>query len=193
MNEPPNSTTTLFTIGHSNHQADDFFALLQTYQIQTLVDIRRFPQSKKYPRFDLEALEESLPRNGITYHWLEALGGWRKGLAEQSPNRGLEILGYRHYADYMLTKPFIHAVGQLITIAKLRTSAIMCAEKNPPHCHRIILSDYLVAQGMDVIHIVDLEKRIKHQLNPLAMITPEREVLYPKPAVPLQGTLFDVS
>src|SRR5207248_1894441 len=99
---------TLFTIGHSTHPLDQFLALLRQHEIEALVDIRRFPSSRKWPHFNRENLAEAMEKSGIEYHWLEALGGRRQKQknGSPSPNLGLQNEGFRNYADYMLTEEF---------------------------------------------------------------------------------------
>src|ERR1700747_1693094 len=94
----------IFTVGHSNHPLDRFLILLAKHEIEALVDIRRFPGSRKHPHFNHENLATALQEAGIEYRWIEALGGRRHKQAEESPNLGLRNESFRNYADYMLTK-----------------------------------------------------------------------------------------
>ncbi len=178
----------VFTVGHSNHRLEDFLSLLRTHAIASVVDIRRYPSSKRFHHFDGEWLEQALPAKGMTYHWFEDLGGWRQGLGDRSPNKGIEQEGFRNYADHMLTEPFGHAVVRLLTIARIRTTVLMCAEKDYHQCHRYYLSDYLVTRGVEVYHIMDLDRTVTHTLSPGAVVQPDKTILYP-PA-PQQGLLF---
>ena len=107
-NESP-APITLYSIGHSNHSLAAFLELLAAFHIKTLVDIRSYPYSTKMTQFDMEYLEHQLLQHEITYHWFQDLGGFRKGLGEQSPNHGLKNDGFRAYADYMQSKDFHHA------------------------------------------------------------------------------------
>ena len=101
----------LFTIGHSNRSAEEFLSLLREFQIETVVDIRRYPSSHKFPHFNRETLRKLLSAQGIGYVWLELLGGRRHtGKSQDSPNIGLESPGFRNYADYMATDEFNKAV-----------------------------------------------------------------------------------
>ena len=79
----------ILTIGHSNHPLDRCLALLARHEVEALVDIRRFPGSRKHPHFSRDNLAASLPKSGVEYHWLEALGGRRPKRRDESPNRGL--------------------------------------------------------------------------------------------------------
>jgi uncharacterized protein (DUF488 family) len=189
FHETPVQSIELYSIGHSNHTIDEFLELLKHYGIRSLIDVRRQPHSSKFAQFDWKALEYSLLHHEITYHWFEDLGGWRKGLGEESPNLGLKDGGMRHYADYMLSDAFRAAVGRLIGIVRIRQTAIMCAEKHVQHCHRYLLSDYLTAQGMAVTHILDQVKHSTHELTRSAEWVEGRGLLYPGHPDE-QGTLF---
>ena len=88
----------LFSIGHSNQTLDRFLDLLTQHGIEALVDIRRFPGSKKYPHWGQENLAAALQEAGIEYHWIEALGGRRRSKkdAPASLNLGLRNEGFRN-------------------------------------------------------------------------------------------------
>src|SRR5690242_3616544 len=109
----------LFSIGHSNQPLDRFLGLLARHRIEALVDIRRFPGSRKYPHWSQGNLAAALQEAGIEYHWIEALGGRRRSKKADaaSPNLGLRNEGFRGYADYMLTEEFHRAAGRLLEIA----------------------------------------------------------------------------
>jgi uncharacterized protein (DUF488 family) len=147
------SLATLYTIGHSTRSLDDLIEALHAHQIKTLVDIRAFPMSRRLPQFNRESLAESLPAAGIRYVWMKALGGYRKKVLNDSPHIALRNDSFRNYADYMLTSEFQSAVGELIALAEEAPTAYMCAERVYFHCHRMLVSDWLVAQGHAVLHI----------------------------------------
>jgi len=169
----------IFTIGHSSRLFDEFLSLLREFKISALIDIRRFPGSRKFPHFNRQSLEITLPASGIEYLWLEDLGGRRSGpdLAN-SPNPGLKSPAFRHYADYMQTEQFQNAIKQLLLVASLKPAAVMCAEKLFWKCHRRLLSDYLTAQGVQVEHIIDSARLQSHKLSEGAVVTPELNVIY---------------
>ena len=144
---------TLYTIGHSTRTLDELIAALQAHQIQTLVDIRAFPMSRRLPQFNREALEKSLPEAGIRYVWMKALGGYRKKTLAESPNIALRNDSFRNYADYMLSAEFEAAAAELVALAKSSHTAYMCAERMYFQCHRMLVSDWLVAHGHEVLHI----------------------------------------
>jgi len=144
---------TLYTIGHSMRALDELVSALKAHSIETLVDIRAFPMSRRLPHFNRESLERSLPEQGIRYLWMKALGGYRKATGKESPHTALRNANFRNYADYTLTPEFEQAASELIQIASLSRTAYMCAERVYFRCHRTIVSDWLVAHGHEVLHI----------------------------------------
>jgi len=143
----------LYTVGHSTRSLDQLIETLQAHGIQTLVDIRAFPMSRRLPQFNRESLEKTLPAAGIRYVWMKALGGYRKKSREESPNLGLRNPSFRNYADYMLTPEFENAMAQLVALGEGSRTAYMCAERVYFRCHRMLVSDWLVAHGHEVMHI----------------------------------------
>ncbi len=144
---------TVYTIGHSTRSIEELIEALRAHQIQTLVDIRAFPMSRRLPQFNRESLEKSLAATGIRYIWMKALGGYRKKSLAESPNIALRTDSFRNYADYMLSLEFQQAAGELVKLAEESRSAYMCAERVYFHCHRMLVSDWLVAHGHEVLHI----------------------------------------
>ena len=178
---------TVFTIGHSNRTAEEFLSLLKEYEIGTVADIRRFPSSRKNPHFDAKLLEPLLQENGIEYVWLESLGGRRKSSGRESLNLLLRSTGFRNYADYMMTQEFRGAARSLISIISQQRTALMCAERLYWKCHRMLLSDYLTANGVEVIHILSHEQTRRHELTSGAVISSDRCVRYPAATAQEEG------
>ena len=175
-------TTNLFTIGHSNHSLEHFLGLLRRYDAEVLVDVRRFPGSRKFPHFAQPALAEALREAGLEYRWIESLGGRRaKATTAPSPNLGLRNQSFRNYADYMMTAEFRDGVEQLRLVAASRRTAIMCSESVFWRCHRRLISDYVVAQGWAVQHIFPAGDAKPHALTSEATIAPGG-VIYPADA-----------
>lgn len=143
----------LYTVGHSTRTLDDLIETLRAHEIQTLVDIRAFPASRRLPQFNRESLEKSLPEAGIRYVWMKALGGYRKKILPESPHIALRNDSFRNYADYMLTPEFEKAADELVALAEQSRTAYMCAERVYFHCHRMLVSDWLVGHGHEVLHI----------------------------------------
>jgi uncharacterized protein (DUF488 family) len=156
---------TLYTIGHSTRTLEELIQALQAHSIQTLVDIRSFPMSRRLPYFNRENLEKALSDAGIQYVWMRALGGRRKKIREDSPNIGLRSPSFRNYADYMLTSEFQNAAADLVKLAEHSRTAYMCAERVYFRCHRMLVSDYLVAHGHEVLHIDATSPTKPHKLT----------------------------
>lgn len=167
----------LFTIGHSTRTFDELIAVLQAHAIQDLVDIRSFPLSRRLPHFNRESLEASLPTHGIQYVWMKDLGGRRKKSLEDSPNVALRNDSFRNYADYMLSPEFGRAITELINVAEQARTAYMCAERVYFRCHRMLVSDWLVAHGHEVLHIDDAKPPKPHKLTSEARLT-DGQLLY---------------
>jgi uncharacterized protein (DUF488 family) len=144
---------TLYTIGHSTRTLDDLIATLQAHRIEILADIRAFPMSRRLPHFNRDSLQQSLPAAGIRYVWMKPLGGYRKKVLDESPHLALRNQSFRNYADYMLTPEFDDAVHELLAHAEQSRTCYMCAERLYFRCHRMLLSDWLVAHGHEVLHI----------------------------------------
>jgi uncharacterized protein (DUF488 family) len=155
---------TLYTIGHSTRTLKELIDALRAHSIGTLVDIRAFPMSRRLPHFNRESLEKALPEAGIRYVWMKDLGGRRKKLLGESPNIALRNESFRNYADYMLTPQFDAAMSELINLGEQSRTAYMCAERVYFQCHRMLVSDWLVAHGHEVLHIDDAKPARPHQL-----------------------------
>jgi len=193
MKTETKKTSRIYTIGHSNLSFEQFASLLKEHEIGLVADIRRYPSSRKFPHFNRPVLSELLAAENIDYLWLESLGGRRdKVKGNDSVNVGIKSPGFRYYADYMATDEFRRAANELLSAAEHSLSAIMCAEKLYWKCHRRLLSDYLTARHVKVIHILDPGKTSEHKLTQGAVIT-ETGVIYPMPEIgDKQRSLFDL-
>lgn len=186
-------TLQIFTIGHSNLSFEEFASLLREHGIGLVADIRRYPSSRKFPHFNRPVLSGLLAAESIDYLWLESLGGRRSAVKDtRSANIGLKNMGFRNYADYMETDEFRRAVDKLLSAAAKSRTALMCAEKLYWKCHRRLLSDYLTARQVKVVHILDTGKTSEHELTRGAVVT-ETGVVYLLPErEDNQRTLFDL-
>jgi uncharacterized protein (DUF488 family) len=152
----------LWTIGHSTRKIDCFISLLEENGIKLVVDVRSLPGSKRYPQFNKEALSISLPKVGIGYEHFPELGGRRKP-KPNSRNTAWRNASFRGYADHMETEEFRKGADRLVNLANdAGRTAIMCAEAVWWRCHRALISDYLKAQGIEVMHIIDANKSDPH-------------------------------
>lgn len=137
----------IYTVGHSSHDADFFIGLIELHGIVMVVDIRRYPRSRRYPQFNQSDLQRALRKHDICYTWMEALGGRR----------------YEGYGTYMNSVAFKDAVSQLESFATSEHTVFMCAEESPLQCHRYHVSDVLVRRGWRVFHIRGDGVIIEHQ------------------------------
>ena len=160
----------IWTIGHSTRKIDVFTSLLEENGIRLLVDVRSLPGSKRYPHFNKEALTKSLQEHGIRYEHFAELGGRRKPRLD-SRNTVWRNASFRGYADYMETAEFRKGVERLLDLAnEVGPTAIMCAEAVWWRCHRGLVSDYLRADDVGVIHITDAKKTEPHPFTSAARI-----------------------
>jgi uncharacterized protein (DUF488 family) len=173
---------TLHTIGHSVLEPGEFVRLLHEHDVELLVDVRRYPASRRVPHFNAGVLAETLESAGIGYRHAEALGGRREPLPD-SPNGGWENPGFRGYADHMDTTEFVAALYELEADTRERQTAVMCAEADWRRCHRRLLADMLAARHHRVIHI-GARGDEPHEQTPFAMVA-NHGISYP----PVQGSL----
>ncbi len=159
----------IYTIGHSTRTLEHFVAMLQSFNIEMIVDIRSFPGSRRYPHFNKENLEVSLPEKNINYVHLKLLGG-RRPVKKDSKNAGWRHPAFRGYADYMETDDFKKGIDELEQIAIKQKTAYMCSEAVWWRCHRSMVSDYLKLNGWIVFHIMEINKSEEHRYTQPAKI-----------------------
>ena len=159
----------IWTIGHSTHTSNELVAMLKSFDIQVLADIRRFPGSRKFPQFNKDNLEKMLPENGIEYLHFEDLGGRRKPLPD-SRNTAWRLDAFKGYADYMETENFKKAIIELEKVAEKKRVAFMCSEAVWWSCHRSLVSDYLKSKSWGVQHIMGVGKSQEHPYTKPARI-----------------------
>jgi uncharacterized protein (DUF488 family) len=170
--------TTLYTIGHGNRAIADFIALLKNARIECLVDVRAYPRSRRNPQFARMALDPVLKAHAIRYVWEGAsLGGMRRPRVD-SPHVALADAAHRGYADHTATAEFESALARLAAIGETKTTAFMCAESNPEHCHRSFIADVLLAKGAEVLHLMGPQDVRSHTLREGARLDSRGHVVY---------------
>lgn len=158
---------------------NDFLAVVRDADLEAIVDIRRFPGSRKNPQFGGEEMARWLPEHGVDYRWLSSLGGRRKP-APDSPNIGLHNEQFRAYADYMVSDEFVEGIGELSDLAQRRRLAVMCAESVWWRCHRRLLADHLVLiEEMPVDHLFHDGRLVAHVPTPEARRVDDHLVYVP--------------
>lgn len=159
----------MWTIGHSTRPLEEFLELLSRFRIEALVDVRRFPGSRRHPQFGGPALEKTLSERGLEYRWLPALGGRRRPRPD-SPHTAWRNDSFRGYADHMDSAEFARAFDELIELARRRRTTIMCAEALWWRCHRALIADALRVRGFDVVHILGDSSAVEHPFTSAARI-----------------------
>jgi len=135
--------TTIRTVGHGMADAGDLGELLRAAGVTEVVDVRRYPGSRRHPQFSAEAMAAWLPEHGVGYRHVEALGG-RRAASPTSPNIGVRNEQLRGYADHMASGEFRAGVAELLDVAGEESVAVLCSESVWWRCHRRLLADHLV-------------------------------------------------
>ncbi|MFF5727614.1 DUF488 family protein [[Kitasatospora] papulosa] len=163
-------TNRICTVGHSTRDFDEVLELLRSNEVTCLVDVRSFPSSRKFPHWNQEAIIAALPAD-IWYRWIPKLGGRRHTPAGiSSVNDAWRVRGFRDYADYMASDDFRAGLGELLEIARDERPAIMCSEALPWRCHRRLITDALIVEGVEVVDIISHTKAKPAALNPNAQV-----------------------
>lgn len=164
---------TLWTVGHSTHPLEQFIALLRSAQITSVVDVRRFPGSRRYPQYNQQPLTDSLAAIQIRYVAARELGG-RRTARPDSPHTAWRNASFRGYADYMDMPAFAQGVDRVIALAASDRLAIMCSEAVWWRCHRALISDYLKVRSYRVIHLLAPNQQEEHPYTSAAQIVDNR-------------------
>lgn len=159
----------VYTIGHSTLSKEGFLEMLFTAEIETLVDIRTFPASRKFPQFNQAKFKEWLNEANIEYIYAPLLGGRRNKsqLIQEEVNNGWENQSFHNYADYTLTEGFQEGIENLKEIARDKRTVYCCSERHPARCHRLLISNWLTADNWDVYHIIKQGKEYVLELHEL--------------------------
>ena len=159
----------IYTVGHSTRPFRELLAMLQAFQVSTLVDIRTVPRSRHNPQFAGQALAAALEAQGLGYVHVSELGGLRKPRPD-SPNRAWRNLSFRGYADHMASPEFEAGLAKLRVLGKGGSLALMCAEAVPWRCHRSLVADALLARGGDVREIASTRRATPHRITKFARV-----------------------
>lgn len=175
MRQPP-----IFTVGHSTRTIPDFVDLLRAGPVELVVDVRTVPRSRHNPQYNENVLEAELAPYQIGYGRIAQLGGLRGRSREVAPgvNGFWQNQSFHNYADYALSNEFAEGLGHLMDMAASRRCAIMCSEAVWWRCHRRIITDYLLARGWTVLHLMGTERVEPARLTPAARIE-DGGIVYP--------------
>jgi uncharacterized protein (DUF488 family) len=162
--------------------------MLQDVGIEVLIDVRAFPGSRKFPQFSKDHLPHWLEGKGINYYHFPRLGGRRSRSGDVSPklNDAWNNQSFHNYADYTLSNLFKKGIDELTEIASAKRTAYCCSEWHPARCHRLLISNWLSANGADVKHIIDRNGNkievLDHELGKwgaMPIIEEDGTVVYP--------------
>jgi len=183
--EAPDSAREIWTVGHSNHTLAAFQEILAVNRVEQVLDVRRFPVSRRLPHFNAESLSKSLVSVGIRYAGFPELGG-RRTARPASPHVSWRVQAFRGYADFMDTQEFQEGLGRLMAHARQKRSALMCAEALPWRCHRSLIADALLARGWTVCEILS-KKETRPRVLPVFARLEGTRVVYdgPQQTLPL--------
>lgn len=184
---PCAAPTPVYTVGHGARTAEDFLAVLDAARLVVLVDVRRFPGSRRHPQFGREALAATLRAAGVRYEWQgEALGG-RRPRRPDTRHGALHNASFAGYADHTDTSQFRDAVIALARRAATgERLVVMCAETPWWRCHRSFIADALVMNGCPVVHLLDVGRQQEHRMRATARRGDDGWPVYD-----LTDTLFD--
>lgn len=152
---------TVCTVGHGVRPVEELVATLREAGVRTLVDVRRFPSSRRNPQFDQTALAEALAGAGIGYRHAVELGGRRSGEPGEERFSCLRVAAFRSYAARMGTAAWQEALAAELALPR---PCFMCAETVWWRCHRRLIAELLVARGMEVVHLLGPGRRERHRL-----------------------------
>lgn len=177
----------IYTIGHSTYSKERFIEMLHHYGIELLADVRAFPGSKKFPHFSRDHMPNWLKENGFDYYHMSKLGGRRNKSQSLVPevNGGWNNQSFHNYADYTLTDEFKQGISGLMNMGRSKRVAYCCSERHPSRCHRLIISNWLKANGWKVKHIMDQSGKtiiVEHELGEwgaMPIIEGDGTVVYP--------------
>jgi len=181
-----------YTIGHGTRPLEEFVALLQDAAVTLLADVRTVPRSRTNPQYNRDALPQALAPFGLDYEHIAALGGLRGRAREVPPktNAFWANDSFHNYADYAMSEPFRAGLAHLRGLGRERCCAIMCAESVWWRCHRRIITDYLLATGERVFHILGPGHIEPAVINEAARVQGEGRLVYPAEP-PTQRDLFE--
>lgn len=161
MTKVMSSSPSIWTVGHSNHDFEEFMRLVSGEQIEFLVDVRSYPYSRFAPHFNRDELEPALARHGVRYLFLgEELGG------RPSRDEHYDADGHALYGPMAEEEPFEAAIERLVNGARSHRIGLVCSEGDPQHCHRrLLVGKVLADQGIELRHILaDGTVRAEHSV-----------------------------
>ncbi len=168
----------LYTVGHGTRTFGELADVLASARVRRLIDVRRFPASRRHPHFNKEALGRELEACGVEYLWRGRELGGRRAPSAGSRHRALRNKSFQAYADHMDTALFRNALERLEAEAEDGRGALMCAETLWWRCHRRFISDALAVRGVEVCHLMSPAKSQPHRLHPALRVDEQGRLVY---------------
>lgn len=141
----------VFTVGHGTRPIEELLEVLGEGAVRTLVDVRRFPSSRRHPQFDQAALAAAVEGAGIAYRHAVELGGRRSGEPGEERFQCIRVAAFRSYAARMGTPEWQDALAAALTEPH---PCFMCAETLWWRCHRRLIAELLHARGHEIVHLL---------------------------------------
>jgi uncharacterized protein (DUF488 family) len=141
----------IWTVGHGTRPVGELVEMLRAARVRTLVDVRRYPGSRRNPQFNRGSLEASLATAGIAYRHAEALGGRLSGEPGEERFACIRTPAFRSYAARMGTADWGNALADAL---EEPDPCLMCAETAWTKCHRRLIAELLVARRHEVLHLL---------------------------------------
>jgi uncharacterized protein (DUF488 family) len=141
----------VFTVGHGTRPIDELLEVLAEAGARTLVDVRRYPSSRRHPQFDQAPLAAALEGADFVYRHAVGLGGRRSGEAGEERFSCIRVAAFRSYAARMATSAWQDALATALTEPE---PCFMCAETLWWRCHRRLIAELLLARGHEVVHLL---------------------------------------
>ena len=161
----------LVTVGHGTLDQDGLATLLVAAHVEAVIDVRRYPGSRRHPHVNRDALARWLPERGIGYRWAEALGGRRSG-APDSPHVAIRNASFRAYADHMGSQEWRRSVGEVLDEAEHNVVAVLCSESVWWRCHRRFIADAATLQyDVEVRNLMHDGRMERHRVTDGARLT----------------------
>ncbi len=168
----------LLTVGHGQLAQEELVGLVRGAGVACLVDIRRFPGSRRSPHLALEPLAGALGAAGIDYAWEPRLGG-RRSVPPDSPDTWWEVPAFRAYAGHMRSVEFLAGIAAVLDGVATRRTAVMCSESVWWRCHRRLVADFAVlARDVPVLHLSSSGRLRAHPPAAGAEVTADRLLVY---------------
>jgi uncharacterized protein (DUF488 family) len=151
---------TVWTIGHGTRPAEEFVSVLARAGVRTLIDVRRFPGSRRSPQFNVPGLEGVLQGSDIAYRHAVELGGRLVDEPGEERFGCLRVPAFRSYAARMGSDRWQAALA--VALQEI-DPCFMCAEILWWRCHRRLIAELVHARGDRVVHLLGPGRQQRHE------------------------------